>query len=129
MPICDAWYENALDSWLSSQQVWAGLHVAEPGPVGEMGGSVDRRRQQIRWGSRQGLRVASSNTLTWDNVQGIPGFPQRIQYLSLWDSAEQGRCWSWTTLLPITVPHGATLEIPPGIIFNLGAWTDMKDGH
>lgn len=122
MPICDAWYENALDGWLTTQQVWVGLHTDEPGPLGELGGSIDLRRQQVRWGQRQGLQVQSVNTLTWDNVQGVPGFPQRVQYLSLWDSPERGRCWSWTSMLPIIVPHGATLEVPPGIVFNLQVW-------
>jgi len=127
MPLCDDFYMVALDSWLAAWPAWAQLHVSDPGPRGELGGAVERRRVQVRWERTGPLEARSTNTLLWSEVAGIPGYPQRYTHLSLWSAAEGGMCWSYAQMQPMIVPHLATFEVPAGIIFNLPTWHDDQE--
>lgn len=122
--LTNAFCNLALRQFVTTQPSWAQLHTSDPGSDGLNGGAIDVRRMQITWGPVTGVTVASTNTLTWDNVKGIPSFPQDIKFLTLWSAAEGGICWASSPILPIRVPNGATLEIPPGIALHLATLTD-----
>lgn len=114
----------ALRQFVATQDCWAQLHISDPGEDGLNGGAIDVRRNKIAWGPVQGLAVSSTNTLTWDNFQGIPSFPQEMKFVTLWNAPTGGICWATTPIVPIRVPHGAVLEIPPGITLHLATLTD-----
>lgn len=105
--------------FLQAQPSWCQLHVADPGPDGVLGGSVERARKEIRWGQLQNCRVQSVNSLIWDEVHGMPGFPQNVSFLSVWSAPEGGAFWMSTPIVPVRVPHLASLEIPAGITLDL----------
>ena len=121
--VTDAFCAYAIAQVVVAQAFWAQLHTGDPGPNGLFAGSVDQTRQQILWGTIDGCRAYSSNTLRWDEVSGVPGFPQNISHLSLWSGPQGGLCWATTRLVPLRVPHKATLEIPPGITLDLSPVT------
>ncbi len=104
-----------LGLFTSTETCWAQLHTSNPGDQGELGQSIDRRRQPVRWSPVEQASVATANALRWDNFQGIPGYPTRIQWLSLWSAPSEGKCWATIPLMPIVVPHLATFELPAGI--------------
>lgn len=127
MPICEDFHAVALDAWLASWPSWAQLHIADPGPRGEMGGAVESRRMEVRWRRTAPTVVTSTNPLVWSEVQGIPGYPQRYTHLSLWSAPQGGMLWSYGRMEPMIVPHLSTFEIPPGIVFNLPTWSDQME--
>lgn len=98
-----------------TQELWAQLHIGDPGDGGLLGGAVEDRRQPTGWLAGDIAVLTSVQLLRWDNVKGIPGYPQRITHLSFWTAPSDGECWLSSPVTPINVPHGATLEIPPGI--------------
>ena len=106
---------QVLGLFTATETCWAQLHTSDPGDRGDLGQTIDRRRQQVQWQPVEGVCVATANTLRWDNFQGIPGYPARIQWLSLWSAPEAGKCWASIPLMPMSVPHLATFEIPVGI--------------
>lgn len=113
--ICDAFY-----AWVARQvaavgESWVQLHIGDPGDDGILAGAVDGRRMATTW-MADAATLTSTRVLRWDNVQGIPGYPQRVTHLSFWTAPQDGACWFTTPLTaPVNVPHGATLEIPAGI--------------
>lgn len=82
---------------------------------------------EVRWRRVGPLAAESTNPLIWSEVQGVPGYPQRYTYLSLWSAPEGGMLWSYAPMQPMVVPHLSTFEIPPGIIFNLPSWHDDQE--
>lgn len=121
--VTDAFCSYVLALFLQAQPSWCQLHVADPGPDGMLGGAVERSRREIRWGRLEGSRVFSQNPLMWDRVAGVPGFPQTICYLSVWSAPEGGMCWMRTPVVPVRVPHEASLEIPAGICLDVSPFS------
>lgn len=113
--VTEQFCSTVLGLFTATETCWAQLHTSDPGREGDLGQTIDRRRQQVQWASVTGVAVATANTLRWDNFQGIPGYPARIQWLSLWSAPEGGKHWASIPLMPIVVPHLATFELPPGI--------------
>lgn len=121
--VTDAFCTLVLSLFKQTTTSYAQLHTGNPGPDGLLAGCIDNRRMEIRWGTQEGPRLVAQNALVWKEVQGIPGFPQTIDHLTIWSDLNNGTCWATIPLAPIRVPHLATLEIPLGLTLNLSPAT------
>lgn len=116
--LTDAFFCHALDQFKHTTSSWAQLHTGDPGCDGLLSGAIDRRRMGVSWSTATATALVATNALVWNQVQGIPGFPQTITHVSIWSGPEDGMCWAVVPLTPVTVPHLATLEIPIGLTIN-----------
>jgi hypothetical protein len=117
--VSEAFCTHVLNVFKQTTSAWAQLHAGDPGSDGVLCGCIDRRRIQIEWLPQQGPNLVSGNSLIWSEVQGVPGFPQTIDHITVWSEPTGGVCWAILPITPIRVPHLATLEIPMGLTLQL----------
>ena len=112
MSVISNYAANAmLDSVLADKTVYVGLHISDPGVLGDYGSEVasgDYVRQVVTF-SGAGSRTTGNTTL----VQFL-GMPEcSVSHIAIWDSITTGNLISFKELLtPIAVTEGQTFVIP-----------------
>jgi hypothetical protein len=117
--LSDTFLEYVLTVFRQTQSTWVQLHISDPGG-GLQGLTNERRRRLIEWAPIVGPMLTSKNTLRWDEVQGIPGYPATFTHVSLWSAPEDGELWGTSSIMALRVPHLSTFEIPAGLTLSFG---------
>lgn len=94
---------------------WAQLHSENPGMEGVDGVCTDSRRLEVHWAPAETGALVSDRAIIWNQFQGITGFPQTVEFITLWSEPQNGILWATLRIPPIRIPHMATLEIPAGL--------------
>lgn len=75
-------------SYTAPANVYAKLHVGDPGEVGTSNAAGETTRQEVTFGASSGGVISLSNTPTWTNVSTS----ETYSHVSLWDNSTAGNC-------------------------------------
>jgi len=74
--------------------VYAKLHIGDPGSVGTANPCTFTTRSQVTWSAAAAGALAISNTPSW-TLSGLGGGGETVTHISLWDNVSAGNfVWS-----------------------------------
>lgn len=108
----EAWLNTLRNTSFAVANVYAKLHIGDPGEAGTSNAATETTRKSITFNAAAtpAGTMTNSNALTWTNVAGSEDYT----HISLWDNVSAGNCLYTGTVTANAVTAGDTFEIAAG---------------